>query len=54
LAEKTSKEKYPMSTIIIGGAGFIGSKLTRHFLQQGNNVLVIHRAGTVADGRRVK
>jgi UDP-glucose 4-epimerase len=30
-----------MSTIIIGGAGFIGSKLTRHFLQRGNNVLVI-------------
>jgi UDP-glucose 4-epimerase len=30
-----------MFTIIIGGASFIGSKLTRHFLQRGNNVLVI-------------
>ncbi|MDR0827789.1 MAG: NAD-dependent epimerase/dehydratase family protein [Desulfovibrio sp.] len=30
-----------MSTIIIGGAGFIGSKLTRCFLEQGQHVLVI-------------
>ncbi|MHC6204029.1 NAD-dependent epimerase/dehydratase family protein [Breznakiellaceae bacterium SP9] len=30
-----------MPTIIIGGAGFIGSKLTRHFLSQGDHVLVI-------------
>jgi nucleoside-diphosphate-sugar epimerase len=33
-----------MSTIIIGGAGFIGSKLVSHFLEQGQQVLVIELA----------
>lgn len=30
-----------MATVIIGGAGFIGSKLVSHFLEQGQQVLVI-------------
>jgi UDP-glucose 4-epimerase len=30
-----------MSIAIIGGAGFIGSKITRHFLEKGESVLVL-------------